>query len=50
MSKVLAAEALVPMIARLSIGRSQQSDNVAIAQRLVGLPPTCGESGGTAGS
>jgi hypothetical protein len=39
LSKVLAAEALVPMIARLSTGRSQQSDNVAIAQRLVGLLP-----------
>jgi hypothetical protein len=44
LSKVLAAEALAPMIARLSIGRSQQSDNVAIAQRLVRLLPTCGEA------
>jgi hypothetical protein len=44
MSKVLSAEALAPMIARLSIGRSQQSDNVAIAQRLVGLLATCGEA------
>ena len=42
LSKVLAAEALAPMIARLSIGRSQQSDNVAIAQRLVGLLPMHG--------
>jgi hypothetical protein len=37
--KVLAAEALAPMIARLSIGRPQRSNNVAIAQRLVGLLP-----------
>ena len=44
LSKVLAAEALAPMIARLSIGRSQQSDNVAIAQRLVGLLPMRGHA------
>jgi hypothetical protein len=35
---------LAPMIARLSIGRSQQSDNVAIAQRLVGLLPMRGHA------
>ena len=44
LSKVLAAEVLAPMIARLSIGRSQPSDNVAIAQRLVGLLPVCGRA------
>jgi hypothetical protein len=44
LSKVLAAEALAPMITRLSIGRSQQSDNVAIAQRLVGLLPMRGHA------
>jgi hypothetical protein len=43
-SKVLAAEALAPMMARLSIGRSQQSDNVAIARRLLGLPPIHGHA------
>jgi hypothetical protein len=37
--KVLATEALAPMISRLSIRRPQRSDNVAIAQRLVGLLP-----------
>jgi hypothetical protein len=42
--KVLAAEALAPMIARLSIGRPQQSDNVALAQRLVGLLPMPGHA------
>jgi hypothetical protein len=44
LSKVLAAEALAPMIARLSIGRSQQSDNVATARRLVGLLPMHGHA------
>jgi hypothetical protein len=38
--KVLAAEALAPMIARLSIGSPQRSNNVAIARRLVELLPT----------
>jgi hypothetical protein len=37
--KVLAAEALEPMIARLPILREQQSDNLAISQRLVELLP-----------
>ena len=37
--KSLAAEALEPMIARLPIYRRQQSDNLAISQRLVGLLP-----------
>jgi hypothetical protein len=44
LSKVLAADALAPMIARLSIGRPPQSDNVAIAQRLVGLLPMRGRA------
>jgi hypothetical protein len=35
--KVLAAEALAPMIARLPIGRSSRSDDVAVARRLAGL-------------
>jgi len=38
--KVLAAEALEPMIARLPIFRRQQSDNLIISQRLVELLPT----------
>jgi hypothetical protein len=38
--KSLAAEALEPMIARLPIYRQQQSDNLAISQRLVGLLPS----------
>jgi hypothetical protein len=38
--KALAAEALEPMIARLPIFRRQQSDNLAISQRLVELLPT----------
>jgi hypothetical protein len=46
LSKVLAVKALAPMIARLSIGRLQQSDNVAIAQRLVGLLPMRGHAAG----
>ena len=37
--KVLAAEALEPMIARLPIFRRQQSDNLVISQRLVELLP-----------
>jgi hypothetical protein len=38
--KAIAAEALAPMIARLSIGLSlARSDYVAVAQRLVGLLP-----------
>jgi hypothetical protein len=37
--KVLAAEALEPMIARLPIFRRQQSDNLVISQRLVQLLP-----------
>jgi len=37
--KVLAAEALAPMIARLSIGRSPRSDDLAVARRLAGLLP-----------
>jgi hypothetical protein len=39
--KVLAADALAPIISRLSIGRPQRSDQMAIAQRLVGLLPVC---------
>jgi hypothetical protein len=42
--KVLAAEALAPIISRLSIGRPQPSDKVAIAQRLVGLLPVYGRA------
>jgi hypothetical protein len=37
--KVLAVEALEPMIARLPIFRRQQSDNLVISQRLVELLP-----------
>jgi hypothetical protein len=37
--KVLAAEALEPMIARLPIFRRQQSDNLIISRRLVELLP-----------
>ncbi len=37
--KVLAAEALEPMIALLPIFRRQQSDNLVISQRLVELLP-----------
>jgi hypothetical protein len=37
--KALAAAALEPMIARLPIVRRQQSDNLAISQRLVELLP-----------
>jgi hypothetical protein len=38
--KALAAEALAPMIARLSIDQSlRRSDDVAVAQRLAGLLP-----------
>jgi hypothetical protein len=40
--KALAAEALAPMIARLSLAWQQRSDNLAIAQRLVGLLPVRG--------
>jgi hypothetical protein len=40
--KALAAEALVPMIARLSLAWQQRSDNLAIAQRLVGFLPVRG--------
>ena len=44
--KVLAAEALAPMIARLSLTWGQRSDNLAIAQRLVGLLPMRGQVAG----
>jgi hypothetical protein len=37
--KALAAEALAPMIAQLTIFRRQQSDNLVISQRLVELLP-----------
>jgi len=37
--KALAAEALAPMIARLSIGRLPRSDDLAVARRLAGLLP-----------
>jgi hypothetical protein len=37
--KVLAAEALAPMIARLSVGRSPRLDDAAVARRLAGLLP-----------
>lgn len=37
--KVLAAEALAPMIARMSLGRSPRSDDMAVARRLTGLLP-----------
>jgi len=42
--KALAAEALAPMIARLSLALQQRSDNLAIAQRLVGLLPGRGHT------
>jgi hypothetical protein len=42
--KVLATEALAPIIARLSIRRPQRSDNVAIAERLVALLPMHGHA------
>ncbi len=38
-----AVEALAPMIARLSIDRSQLSDNLTISQRLVELLPARGQ-------
>jgi hypothetical protein len=39
--KAIAAEALAPMIARLSTGQSlARSDDLAVAQRLAGLLPT----------
>ena len=38
--KVLAAEALEPMIARLPIFRRQQADNLLISRRLVELLPS----------
>ena len=41
--KALAAEALAPMIARLSLTWGQRSDNLAIAQRVVGLLPMRGQ-------
>ena len=41
--KALAVEALAPMIARLSLAWQQRSDNLAIAQRLVGLLPMRGQ-------
>jgi hypothetical protein len=37
--KVLAAEAITPMIARLSISRLPRSDDLAVARRLAGLLP-----------
>src|ERR1700737_1637070 len=43
--KALAAEALAPVIARLSLARQQRSDNLAIAQRVVGLLPMRGTMG-----
>jgi hypothetical protein len=42
--KVLAAEALAPMIARLSVGRSSRLDDAAVARRLAGLLPMHGHS------
>jgi hypothetical protein len=43
--KALAAEALAPMIARLSIVQSlPRSDDVAVAQRLAGLLPMHGRA------
>ena len=53
--KVLAAEALAPMIARLSLGRSPRSDDMAVARRLTGLLPlrdhaaSTGRASGNAG-
>jgi hypothetical protein len=44
--KALAAEALAPMIVRLSLAWGQRSDNLAIAQRLVGLLPMRGAEPG----
>jgi hypothetical protein len=41
--KALAAEVLAPMIARLSLAWGQRSDNLAIAQRVVGLLPMRGQ-------
>ena len=41
--KALAVEALAPMIARLSLTWGQRSDNLAIAQQVVGLLPTRGQ-------
>jgi len=41
--KALAVEALAPMIARLSLAWQQRSENLAIAQRLVGLLPMRGQ-------
>ena len=41
--KALAAEALAPMIVRLSLAWGQRSDNLAIAQQVVGLLPTRGQ-------
>jgi len=41
--KALAAEGLAPMIARLSLAWQQRSDNLAIAQRVVGLLPMRGQ-------
>ena len=41
--KALAAEALAAMIARLSLAWGQRSDNLAIAQRVVGLLPMRGQ-------
>jgi hypothetical protein len=42
--KPRAVEALAPMIARLSIDRSQPSDNLTISQRLVELLPARGQA------
>jgi hypothetical protein len=44
--KALAVEALAPMIARLSLAWQQRSENLAIAQRLVGLLPMRGQVAG----
>jgi hypothetical protein len=41
--KAVAAEALAPTIARLSVGRPQPSDDLAISQRLVELLPARGQ-------
>jgi hypothetical protein len=42
--KPRAVEVLAPMIARLSIDRSQPSDNLTISQRLVELLPAPGQA------
>jgi hypothetical protein len=44
MPKVLAAESLAPMIARLPIARPLASDNLTVSRRLVGLLPMNGRA------